>query len=270
MSEPRGPVPPVTEDEEAKFRESVRLLGGDENYALHWSNNAMARLLATLDLCRADLDGAKRLNTDLLSTLPVEDTSKPVPTTGPRRSFLGYSAQPADPQAPSPERLREAIEALPAWVKDFDDGSGATVVRLNDVLRVLAAAPAPVAAAPGLDGLTRTVTVESLAAAMWNVRIEHPRGFITHEDRAAAIFAALAPAPLAPDPVLFDKLEAAAYQAWEVIEGQGLVTGPLDPTLAMNIRDALYMGPFGHGSTQDVPHFEGPEMAADHDARQGR
>lgn len=64
-------------------------------------------------------------------------------------------------------------------------------------------------------------------------------------------------AAAAPDPVLFDKLEAAAYQAWEVLEGQGLVKGPLDPTLAMNIRDALYMGPFGHGSTQDVPHLEG-------------
>jgi hypothetical protein len=80
---------------------------------------------------------------------------------------------------------------------------------------------------------------------------------------------------LPPDPILFDQLEAAAYQCWEVLKGQGIVPDePLDPTLAMNMRDAMYRGPFGHGSTQDVPRFSAvprsPEMAADHEHRQGR
>jgi hypothetical protein len=42
---------PLTAEEEAKFRESVRMLG-DDGYSLHWSNNAAARLLATLDEAR--------------------------------------------------------------------------------------------------------------------------------------------------------------------------------------------------------------------------
>lgn len=49
---------------------------------------------------------------------------------------------------------------------------------------------------------TRTVTVEALAAAMWEVRIDHPKGFITHEDRAAAIFAALPVATAGPEPTV--------------------------------------------------------------------
>jgi hypothetical protein len=40
-------TPPLTPEEEAKFRESVRLLG-DDGY-LHWTNNVAARLLATID-----------------------------------------------------------------------------------------------------------------------------------------------------------------------------------------------------------------------------
>jgi hypothetical protein len=89
------PTEPLTAEEEAKFRESVRLLvlDDDDDFSLQWSNNAMSRVLATLDQCRTDLDGAKRLNTDLLSTLPIEDASKSVPANGPKRSFLGYPAR---------------------------------------------------------------------------------------------------------------------------------------------------------------------------------
>ena len=73
------------------------------------------RLLATLDAARSDLDGAKRLNTDLLATLPIEDTSKPVPTTGPKRSFIGYAQPAAVPSQPEPldaERLARAMVAV--------------------------------------------------------------------------------------------------------------------------------------------------------------
>lgn len=71
------------------------------------------RLVAENVQLRADLDGAKRLNTDLLATLPVEDTSKPVPTTGPKRSFLGYAAR-----TPAPD-LRAVLQDTANGMHNF-------------------------------------------------------------------------------------------------------------------------------------------------------
>jgi hypothetical protein len=93
------PTPePLTGEEERLLRFSRSIGGAPIDYG---PTTAVDRLLATLDRERSDLDGAKRLNTDLLATLPIEDASKPVPATGPKRSFIGYdTARPPTAKGP--------------------------------------------------------------------------------------------------------------------------------------------------------------------------
>jgi hypothetical protein len=69
----------MTAAEEAKFRESVRLLGADD-YALHWSNNAMSRLLATLDRDRPGhwTDERQGADDEECDRLGCEDKTHPV------------------------------------------------------------------------------------------------------------------------------------------------------------------------------------------------
>jgi len=55
LRDPEYHAQPLTAEEEAKFRESVRLIGNDaDTYGNWWSNHAAMRLLATLDIARAD------------------------------------------------------------------------------------------------------------------------------------------------------------------------------------------------------------------------
>jgi hypothetical protein len=115
-----------------------------------------------------------------------------------------------------------------------------------------------------VSGAAQTLSILTLRQAVGRYIVAVTRrasGGTTADEVQAAYEAmydvAALPEGRVPDPVLFDQLEAAAYQCWEVLKGQGIVPDePLDPTLAMNMRDAMYRGPFGHGSTQDVPRFE--------------
>lgn len=115
------PVEPLTEAEEAKFRESVRLLAATEAendwHALQWSNDAVRRLLATLDAARAsqpitatdiEYDEQERWlvenDGDGASRIIARDVSR-------LHAAAIIAALAALPSAPD-QRLREALERI--------------------------------------------------------------------------------------------------------------------------------------------------------------
>lgn len=75
---------------------------------------------------------------------------------------------------------RQYVRVPSEWIDDL-----AAVLHSSGVLHAESKEPlaeARATATPGLD-------VERLARAMWNVRIAHPRGFVTHDERAEAVAA---------------------------------------------------------------------------------
>jgi hypothetical protein len=142
---------PLSAEEEAKFRESVRLLGDDGR--LHWTNNAAARLLATLDAARqpAPEDASPRSaepTAALRGSVALYGVSVPVDPDGscpecnapagedevPRCTHwldaVLRAVRPTPSAAPDP--LREAAQAVAdAWTAKWNGSYAVMVERLD-------------------------------------------------------------------------------------------------------------------------------------------